>query len=60
MKLHFPWGDITSSPSIIVIEDIYALVVPNREIQYDASKESERNKERKQKELKVLQSIVLY
>lgn len=55
MKLHFPWGDITSSPSIIVIEDIYALVVPNREIQYDASKEAERNRERKQKELKAIE-----
>lgn len=56
LVLKVPWKNITSRPTLVVIEDVYLVAVPNREIVYDEKKERERQKEAKQQQLELLES----
>lgn len=38
--LKIPWKNLYSQPVIVNIEDLYALVSPNNNVQYNAEKEA--------------------
>lgn len=49
--LKIPWKSLYSSPTVIVVEDIYLLAQPNQQVKYDPVKEDKKRFEAKKKEI---------
>lgn len=54
--LKVPWKKITSKPTYVTIEDVYLVIVSNKEVVYDELKEREKLKEKRQRELELLEN----
>lgn len=54
--LKIPWKSLYTSPTVILVEDIFILVQPNLQVHYNEQKEEKHKYESKKKELEKVEA----
>lgn len=56
MALQIPWKSLYTSPTVILVENIFVIVQPNLQVKYDAEKEDKIKYEAKKKEIEKVEA----